>query len=219
MINIDQPPQCAWTYSAYQNWQAQTAAQQGIKKVINVGAIVGGLAMTAIGAALFATGAGAPAGGALAGTGLGLTTAEVAGAGMALSGVKAGIGGALGEAERMASVDYQQKQPNHMSGSLSGNALQGLSMNRGCVANIGLEWQSARRLDWFFDLFGYQIDLVTMPNLTGRPSWNYVKTVGASMGGAIPRDRMATINGCLDRGITFWHTVDVGNYGLDNTLS
>ena len=82
-----------------------------------------------------------------------------------------------------------------------------------------LEYHSAKRLDMFFDVFGYQIDEVKVPNLTGRPSWNYVKTVGANMTGTIPADRLRTINQSLDSGITFWHTTDVGNYALNNQLT
>lgn len=216
---IDQSPQCAWTYAAYQNWMAQNAGLENNKMAINILKTLGGLAVAGVGVALMASGVGAPAGGVIGELGLGITGVQAAGAGMALSGVGSAFGGAMAESQRLEGIGYQQKQPNVMRGAASANTLQGLAVNRGAITHVGLEWQSARRLDWFFDVFGYQIDLVTVPNLTGRPSWNYVKTVGASMGGAIPRDRMATINGCLDRGITFWHTVDVGNYGLNNTLS
>ena len=216
---LSQNPQCSWVYQAYQNWMAQNASTQQTKSNINMFNALVGVGMVAIGGALMATGAGAPAGGVVGKLGLGLTTGEVMGAGLMATGAGRAISSGMETDMQRANISDQSKIPNHISGQSSSNALQGVARNMGGYMRIGLQRQSAERLDQFFDVFGYAIDMVTMPNLTGRPSWNYVKTVGASMGGAIPRDRMATINGCLDRGITFWHTVDVGNYGLSNTLS
>lgn len=214
---VSQYPQCAWVFSAYQNWLAQNASTQNVKATNNTLQALGGIAMTGIGAALFATGAGAPAGGALAATGL--TTAQVAAGGMMLSGAGSAVGAGLAEGARQAQIQDQSKQPNKLSGSASGNSLQSIGLGQGGYVCVGLQEQSARRLDQFFDVFGYQIDMVRVPDLTGRPSWNYVKTVGAQMGGAIPADRLAAMNRSFDNGITFWHNADVGNYGLNNDLA
>jgi hypothetical protein len=65
-------------------------------------------------------------------------------------------------------------------------------------------------------VLGYEVDRVKVPNLTGRPNWNYVRTEGAACTGTIPADRLAVMDATLDRGMTFWHTSDVGNYALPN---
>lgn len=209
-------PQCSWVYSAYQNWAAQNAQSLQTKHQLNVGnAIIGGL-MLAAGAVIFATGFGAPAGGALGAAGL--STAEAAGAGLALSGLAKGASSAASMMEQQAQIDAESKKPNQTVGASTSNGLQGIAMNSGGYRFTGLQLSSARRLDWFFDMYGYQIDQLRLPNITSRPSWNYLKTVGACMGGNIPADRLAAINQCLDSGITFWHTTDVGNYGQNNQL-
>lgn len=209
-------PQCSWVHSAFQNWAAQNAQTIQTKHVLNVGnAIIGGL-MLAGGAALFATGAGAPAGGVLGA--LGLSSMEAAGVGLALGGIGKGASSLANYSEMQAQIDAERKKPNQTIGAASSNGLQGIAMNSGGYRFIGLQLASARRLDWFFDTYGYQIDQLKLPNLTSRPSWNYIKTVGACMGGNIPADRLATINKCLDAGVTFWHNVRVGDYGLDNRL-
>ncbi len=202
---IAQNPQCSWVYNGYQNWMAQNSSSLqlktdvgGAETVLGAGMLMGGLALafTPIGAAL----------------GLGATTAAAAVGG----GIHMIASGMRDQADVKNEVTVQSKTPAHRVGTPSGNSLQGIGRNEGGFIAHGLTPESAKRLDAFFDVFGYEIDLVKVPNLTGRPSWNYVRTEGASMGGTIPADRLALINASLDRGLTFWHTTDIGNYGLSN---
>ena len=214
---VAQNPQCAWVYSAYQNWMAQNAEVISNKQTWNALGIIAGITMAGVGVALMMTGAGAPAGGAAAS--FGLTTVQVAGLGTSVAGVNKLAGAGEEYKSLMAEIDSQSKIPNHIAGSSSSNSLQGIARNEGGYVCYGLQRQSAERLDAFFDVFGYAVDTVKVPNLTGRPSWNYVKTVGAQMGGTIPADRLAIMNKCLDDGMTFWHNSNVGNYALSNALT
>lgn len=74
----------------------------------------------------------------------------------------------------------------------------------------------AAALDDYFDMYGYQTDAVKVPNITGRPSWNYVKTDGAKITGSIPFDDITKIKAAFDRGITFWHGDYIGQYNRNN---
>lgn len=213
---LSQNPQCAWVYEAFQNWMAQNSSVQQVKQNMNLIEIGVGLGMTAVGAALVASGVGVPAGGAMGA--FGLSTVEAAGIGMAASGVGKGMSAVQQEVGRTAEIAAQKKVPNHISGQSSSNSLQGLDRNMGGYMRMGLNRKSAERLDAFFDVFGYQVDTVKAPNLIGRRSWNYVKTVGANMSGDVPADRLGAMNSRLDEGMTFWHNADVGNYSLDNAL-
>lgn len=49
-----------------------------------------------------------------------------------------------------------------------------------------------------------------------RQNWNYIKTNGCVLECNAPLDAVAAIKAMFDRGITFWHTTDVGNYSLPN---
>ena len=223
MITLNQNPQCSWVYSAYMNWAAQNATNIQVKQGWNAAGSVGGLIMIVAGAMLFASGAGAAAGAPMAASGLGgalgLTTTQAVGMGIAASGAGSSLSSIRSQSELTASIESQQKVPNHISGSTSGNSLQSIGRNEGGYVCYGLQRQSAERLDMFFDVLGYQVDMVKVPNLTGRPSWNYVKTVGANVQGNIPADKLAVLNATLDNGMTFWHTTDVGNYALNNQLT
>ena len=76
----------------------------------------------------------------------------------------------------------------------------------------------AKIIDDFFSVFGYSINEVKQPNVTGRASWNYVKTSAANVSGTVPATYLALFNRLLDSGVTFWHTDDVGNYSLPNNI-
>ena len=43
---------------------------------------------------------------------------------------------------------------------------------------MGIKEQYARIIDNYFSMFGYQVNQVKLPNITGRTYWNYVKTIG-----------------------------------------
>lgn len=200
---IAQNPQCAWTYSGYQNWMAQNSASLQTKQ--NVGA----------GEALL--GAGALLGGAiLAFTPIGAGTSELLPGSLVSSGLGMLAGGLRERTDVALQIEAQSKVPAHIIGTPSGNSLQGIGRNEGGFVAKGLSRDSAERLDQYFDVLGYEVDRVKVPNLTGRPNWNYVRTEGAACAGTIPADRLAIMDACLDRGMTFWHTSDVGNYALPN---
>lgn len=63
----------------------------------------------------------------------------------------------------------------------------------------------AKSIDDFFSMFGYKVNEVKIPNITGRTNWNYVKTIDCYVGGNIPQDSLNEYKNMLDRGITFWH--------------
>lgn len=67
-------------------------------------------------------------------------------------------------------------------------------------------------------MYGYQVDSVKVPNRTGRRNWNYVKMQNSCHRGTVPASDMDKINSIYNAGITFWHTSDVGNYSLDNSI-
>lgn len=71
----------------------------------------------------------------------------------------------------------------------------------------------AKRLDDFFSCYGYAVNLVKAPNLTGRQYWNFVMTQNAVIAGDMPASSKEAIGRIFDSGITFWHNGDqVGNY-------
>lgn len=75
----------------------------------------------------------------------------------------------------------------------------------------------AKRIDDFFEMFGYKTNELKIPNTHSRPHWNYVKTRMANITGNIPSADLANIKAIFNNGITFWkHANEVGNYSLNN---
>lgn len=215
----------SWVFSAYQNWAAQNA-------VTNQLAVIGSIAAMTGGAAAGLT----PAGAAL---GAGLNTAEKASAligshayepfrNLAYKEANAALfqnanptaigGGAAGLASVVGNIERMKRVPNSSRGNTSGNSKLQNGYAGYYVAKIGIREEFARILDGFFDMYGYQVDTLKIPNRTGRPYWNYVKCQNSCHVGNVPSDMMSQINKIYDAGITFWHTSDVGNYSLDNTI-
>ena len=63
----------------------------------------------------------------------------------------------------------------------------------------------AKICDDFLSMFGYKVNEVKIPNITGRRNWNFVKTVGCYIEADIPQDDLQEIKSMFDKGITFWH--------------
>jgi hypothetical protein len=102
-------------------------------------------------------------------------------------------------------------------GNISLNAKYGFN---GFVAwYMGLKDEYIEKIDNYFDMYGYKVNAFKVPNVTGRKSWNFVKTAGANIiGNGIQNEWINKIRDMFDTGITLWHTNDIGNYSLDNTL-
>ena len=202
-INCACAPQISWVYGSYQNWLAQNQDKINAQRLSNfaTGLIsTGGASLAIIGGSLAMV----------------ATPALVFGA---MSGATVGaINYALNENKIEAELASQKKVPNHVMAATTDNNLLAIKHLGFIIRSKSLMEDYARSLDAFFDQFGYEVDRLKVPNRTGRPSWNFVKTVGANLGGNVPADRLALINASLDSGVTFWHTTDVGNYSLSNGL-
>lgn len=97
----------------------------------------------------------------------------------------------------------------------------GLSFYEGSLNFYGvhasIRSEIARSIDDFFDMYGYRVDRVKVPNYNGRPHWNYVKTRNCTITGSVPAPDMQKICAITNNGITFWRNgSEVGNYSLSN---
>lgn len=77
----------------------------------------------------------------------------------------------------------------------------------------------ARIIDNFFTMFGYKVNSVKVPNITGRRNWNYVKTDGCYIEADIPQNDLQEIKSMFDKGITFWHNpATFADYSQNNDI-
>lgn len=109
--------------------------------------------------------------------------------------------------------------PPSINGSVGNDATMQSIGNAGFqIDGKSITASYAKSIDSYFDMFGYRVDTVKKPNITGRQSWNYVQTIGAVVTGNAPLYAKDALRGLLNRGIRFWHNEDIGNYSLPNNI-
>lgn len=171
-------PQCAWRSDYYLNWLTQNAVNQPFG------------AATAIG-------------GAALGIASGIAFSNP------ITALAAGVGllGAIGDS---ISKNYEaQKHPDQAKGQAScGNMILGANNGGGMcftLYKMSVKAEYAKMIDDFFSMFGYKVNEVKVPNITGRRNWNYVKTIGCYIDADIPQEDLKEIKDMFDKGITLWH--------------
>ena len=150
----------SWVFAAYQNWLGQNGVSMALS-------LLGSLAMVG-GGALLAGGAGGLAAGAA--RGVGASTGGLSGE--AIFGMAAA--GGIQQAGSVASTLYRQsRNPNKAMGTTGTNSKLQNDYCGWYYAKITVRPEFAEIIDNFFDMYGYQVDLVKVPNREGRTSWNY----------------------------------------------
>lgn len=215
-----------WAFSVYRNWASQNQVANQLAVMGSLGAIAMSI-MPGINAAAGTLGKGIAmsndlskiiGGGNLANQEIGYTLGK-AGHDFAKNSSLAGVGAGLaGIASVYANYERMKKIPNQAKGNISGNSKFQAGYTGWYYSTVCLREEFARIVDGFFDMYGYQVDSVKVPNRTGRLSWNYVKMQNSCHRGSVPASDMDKINSIYNAGITFWHTSDVGNYSLDNYI-
>ena len=156
---------------------------------------------------------------------------------MAATGVGATAGGMLiagsvttlagGVLEQMREQIQHTPIPASASGNINGGDVVSMySMNKFYFIHMSIRAEYARQIDDYFDRFGYKINRVKTPNITGRTYWNYVQIAnGEDIGFSttqsvpVPPKSMETINNIFRNGVTIWHSHDnIGNFSLTNSI-
>lgn len=200
-IGLGSYPMCSWTTDSYRAYLAQNAASLQFEKT-NIAIDAGQGVVNGIMSALVSG-----------------VTGNIPGA---ISGVM-GATNSLVDAEQDV-LKYQAvmhdrslvpPQANTHNGNETGFAL---NLRNFHIYNMVIRREFAEKIDKYWDMFGYQVNTVKVPNRTGRKSWNYVKCANVQITGNMPVDDLALICKIYETGITFWHVDDVGNYTLDNPI-
>ena len=117
---------------------------------------------------------------------------------------------------------YQaQLLPNIEGGENTGDVTFALQKNTFTFRAMRVKDENIKIIDDYFTRFGYKINRLKVPNLTGRTYWNYVE-IGSEEDigeGDVPGNYMEIINNTCRKGVTIWHSHDnIGNYNLSNTI-
>lgn len=188
-ISASKYPICSWTCDSYTMWLSENSLNLGLQKAGNIGSIIGGTT------AMFIPGG------------------QVIGAGLI-------AGGVSGTLNTMA----EKWQHSRMSDVARGNTNVGevqFASGKNCFTLFKMSVRSeyARCIDDFMSLYGYKVNEVKIPNITGRVNWNYVKTIDCNFEGDIPQEDLNKIRNMFNAGVTFWHNPNTMlDYSQSNTI-
>lgn len=118
---------------------------------------------------------------------------------------------------QMAQIEKQEMLPNTSHLGTSATLLGYDLINVSVFTRYSIKAQFARKIDKFFDMYGYLTNERKLPNLNNRPNWNYVKTIGANIIGNIPQYDLQALKTLFDNGVTLWHnTTTFLDYSQNN---
>jgi hypothetical protein len=107
----------------------------------------------------------------------------------------------------VGSVQDAQIQPNTAKGSTSGC---GLDMARQTatfwIQQVAIKPEYAAIIDMHWNMFGYKVNKVKLPQFNSRQKWNYLKTVNCSVFGELPHEDAQELNNIFNNGLTVWHS-------------
>ncbi len=182
-------PTCGWVNDVYTNWLTQNAVNIGVGIATSAVEIVGGVG-------LMATGAGG-----------------VAGAGAIAS-------GATGIANSVGQIYQHSLMPNSSKGNINGGDINTCyNMNKFYFIKMSIKSEYAQIIDKYFDMYGYKVNMVKVPNKNHRSNYWYTKTINVNITGDIPQNDMQKIKNCYDNGITFWkNPANIEDYSVSNNI-
>ena len=123
--------------------------------------------------------------------------------------------------EQMIQVEKQEMLPSSANMGTSSGLIGYGYMNNDVFTRYTIKSQFAQRIDKYFDMYGYLTNTLKIPNLSNRPNWNYVKTIGLnivpSASASVPQEDLQEIKSIFDNGVTLWHkTTTFLDYSQDN---
>ena len=182
-------PTLNWSDDEYTNWLTQNSVNIGLGIASSGLTIAGGIGMMATG------------GGAVAGA----------------SGV---VSGAMAIANELGAVYQHSLQPNSAKGNVNGGDINVCDHKNGFYFyKMSIKEEYARIIDNYFSMFGYKINRVKIPNITGRSNWNYVKTINCNFDGNIPQTDLNIIRAMFNNGTTLWHNPStIYDYSNSNNI-
>lgn len=130
------------------------------------------------------------------------------------------VGGITNVARTIGEMKSHEMTPNQSKGNInSGDCTYAHRNLLFQVNKKSIRSEYARIIDDFFTMYGYKVNIVKVPNITGRSNWNYVKLINPNIEGYIPQEDLQEIKRMFSNGITIWHKPAYFlDYSQNNTI-
>lgn len=219
-IPLGKYPTCSWAADSFTNWLTQNSVNLATSIALESTSLVLPFAGAAIGGSLAASAA----------NNMGLESGKTALTANMLKAqtIKAGIEAgnttisASGTIAGLIGQFHQAKLlPSIQGGQATGDVIWSSDRNTYIFRGMRVKTEFIKIIDDYFSKYGYAINKLEVPNITGRTNWNYIE-IGNNdeIGyGDVPSIHMDIINSACRRGVTIWHNhANLGNYSLTNTI-
>lgn len=85
-----------------------------------------------------------------------------------------------------------------------------------------IKQEYAKIIDFYFDKYGYKVNIIETPSIKTRKNWNYIKTIDINFyvdtTRPIPQAYEDILKSMFDNGVTIWHNYqNMYNYNSDNS--
>lgn len=128
--------------------------------------------------------------------------------------------GSFGIASQIGQIYQHSLVPYTAKGNTNGGDINSCSKtNTFYFYKMSIRQEYARVIDDYFTRYGYKINRIKTPNITGRPIFNYIEIASndAIGTGSVPAEYMDVINNICRKGVTIWHNHEnIQNYSLNN---
>ena len=196
-INMGKLPICNYPVDMYTNWLTQNSINIGghLKTTDDINIGVSGANM-------------------LMGFGGSVASGNVGGA---MSSVVNGLGNI---ANSMITKKQHELIPPEARGNLNcGDVITSSGKNNFHFYKMSIKQEYAKIIDSFFDVFGYKVNEVKIPNKNHRENYWYTKTIDINITGGIPMNDLQTIKNVYNNGITFWkNPANIKDYSVSNNI-
>lgn len=135
-----------------------------------------------------------------------------------VGGAIAGVYNAITDTiQRNATFKDMQTKPDTVNNVPTGNAKGYCENCKLSIYDTHISEEYAEIIDGFFDMFGYNVSTLKLPQWNSRQHYNYIKTNGINIYGAIAKNDKTQIETLINNGLTVWHISNGGTYGLYDT--
>ena len=142
--------------------------------------------------------------------------------GVASGNYASAISSGLGIASTLGTIYEHSRMPNQVYGNQnSGDVTFSDGESTFTAYKRTIKSEYVRMIDNYFQKYGYLVNVLKVPNITGRQNWNYIQISSDDEigNGSVPTSYMEEINNACRRGLTIWHNHEnIGNYSLDNPI-
>ena len=115
--------------------------------------------------------------------------------------------------------EHSFESPSARGNTNGGDILTTIGGNQFMAYGMTIKSEYAKLIDDYFSMYGYKVNSLKIPNITGRTNWNYVKTIGCNFEGNIPQGDLNEIKNMFNTGVTLWHNPSTFlDYTQSNTI-